>query len=183
MTPERYFRAQAHNNAWANHRLLSACATLPQRELNARRSGFFPSIMSTLNHILLVDEFYVSAFEGDCCGPGIFDEGNAHQVLEPLAAAQRAVDTRLISVCVSPVSREIELIRGWGVQNERLDRGLMHLFQHQIHHRGQVHSMLSDAGIEPPQLDEFFLSAGHERGLRTEDFAALGFSESDIWNE
>jgi uncharacterized damage-inducible protein DinB len=34
---------------------------------------------------------------------------------------------------------------------------LLHLFQHQVHHRGQAHVQLQAAGIAPPQLDEFFL--------------------------
>jgi uncharacterized damage-inducible protein DinB len=54
----------AYNNAWANHRLLSACSTLSQKEFEAGRTGFFPSIQPTLNHILIVDRFYVDALEG-----------------------------------------------------------------------------------------------------------------------
>jgi uncharacterized damage-inducible protein DinB len=38
----------------------------------------------------------------------------------------------------------------------------MHLFQHQLHHRGQVHAMLSGTRVAPPQLDEYFLSADRE---------------------
>ena len=52
-------RAMAYNNAWANHRLLSACAALTQEEFDATRIGFFPSIKATLNHILTIDLFYV----------------------------------------------------------------------------------------------------------------------------
>ena len=55
------FRAMAYNNAWANHRLLSACAALSQSEFEAKRTGFFPSVKATLNHILIVDWFYVDA--------------------------------------------------------------------------------------------------------------------------
>ncbi len=40
---------------------------------------------------------------------------------------------------------------------ERIDRLLAHLFQHQIHHRGQAHAMLAGTTVAPPQLDEFFL--------------------------
>ncbi|OYW08859.1 MAG: hypothetical protein B7Z53_04035 [Rhodospirillales bacterium 12-71-4] len=56
--------AQAHNNAWANHRLLTACAGLTPAELAAPRCGFFPSLAATLNHILVIDWFYVDALEG-----------------------------------------------------------------------------------------------------------------------
>jgi hypothetical protein len=45
------YRAFAYNNAWANHRLLRACAGLAQGEFAAARTGFFPSLQATLNHI------------------------------------------------------------------------------------------------------------------------------------
>ena len=58
------FRAMAYNNGWANHRLLAACAALAPGELAAPRTGFFPSLSATLNHILVIDRFYVDAMEG-----------------------------------------------------------------------------------------------------------------------
>src|SRR6478672_7677246 len=53
------------------------------------------------------------------------------------------------------------------------------LFQHQIHHRGQAHAMLSGTRIKPPQLDEFFSIA--EAPLRTSEFAGLGWTEETVW--
>ena len=53
---------------------------------------------------------------------------------------------------------------------------LEHLFQHQIHHRGQAHAMLSSTSIKPPQLDEFFLAG--EQDLRRDELRALGLPES-----
>jgi uncharacterized damage-inducible protein DinB len=66
------------------------------------------------------------------------------------------------------------------VQIERTDRLLMHLFQHQVHHRGQAHAMLSATSVKPPQLDEFF-SEG-EAPLRAGEFATLGWTEAQIWS-
>jgi len=63
------YRAMARNNAWANHRLLAACARLTQDELEAARTGFFPSLEATLNHILIIDWFYVDGLEGGWLGP------------------------------------------------------------------------------------------------------------------
>src|SRR3954453_14378031 len=57
-------RAFAYNNAWANHRLLGACAELTQVKFEAERTGFFPSLQATLNHIYVIDLFYVDALEG-----------------------------------------------------------------------------------------------------------------------
>ena len=56
-----------------------------------------------------------------------------------------------------------------------------HLFQHQIHHRGQVHAMLAGTPVKPPQLDEFFCA--NEAHLRAAELAELGLSETAIWGE
>src|SRR6266436_2822310 len=63
------YRAMAYNNGWANHRLLAACVRLPQADFVASRTGFFPSLRATLNHILTIDLFYVDAMEGGTLGP------------------------------------------------------------------------------------------------------------------
>ena len=150
------YRALAHNNWWANHRLLSACAGLSEAEFTAPRIGFFPSLAATLNHILTVDRFYVGAMERLAAAP----EPEPCKTVAALREAQEAVDLRLIAVVDGgDLHRVINLHRPSGIQRERLDRLLLHLFQHQIHHRGQAHAMLSGTSVRPPQLDEFFLAA------------------------
>jgi len=57
----QHFREMARNNAWANHRLHAVCGLLDDVELKAGRSGFFSSIHRTLNHILVVDWYYLDA--------------------------------------------------------------------------------------------------------------------------
>lgn len=178
MTLRGYLKAQACNNAFANHRLLGACRRLTPGELAARRAGFFPSIVHTLNHILTVDRFYVSALENACIGPAAFEPEIPHRDFAALERAQRAVDLRLIATCDGAPERVVTLIRAAGPRRERADRVLLHLFQHQIHHRGQVHAMLSDTRVPPPQLDEFFLA--EDEALRAADLAALGLSEATI---
>jgi uncharacterized damage-inducible protein DinB len=90
------FRAMAYNNAWANHRLLSACAHLTQAEFEAQRIGFFPSIQATLNHILIIDWFYVDALEGGTLGPAAWANRIPCPKLEQLHAEQSTVDRRLM---------------------------------------------------------------------------------------
>ena len=63
------YRAMAYNNAWANHRLVGACARLAPGEFTEKRTGFFPSLRTTLNHNLIIDLFYVDALEGGTLGP------------------------------------------------------------------------------------------------------------------
>lgn len=177
------YRAFAHNNAWANHRLLTACAALPQTDFEAERTGFFPSLQRTLNHIHVIDLFYVDALEGGWLGPAAWKNEIPCRSLAALKPAQAAVDKRLIAVCdaLTPESLDsvVRINRDTAVQTERCDRLLMHLFQHQIHHRGQAHAMLSETSVAPPQLDEFF--AVGEAPLRAAEFADLGWTEDTVW--
>ncbi len=184
MTIFQYFHAQAKNNAWANFRLLSSCKKLSENDLTAHRTGFFPSILMTLNHILTVDWFYVSALEGAPLGISAFNPEYPFEELLPLIEAQKNSDQRLIAL-IDRMDRadlsRIHVLRGDKPLGERTDRLLLHLFQHQVHHRGQVHAMLSGTSVVPPQLDEFFLGNEMEQQARKKDFSALGFSETDIW--
>ncbi|QHO74470.1 damage-inducible protein DinB [Bradyrhizobium sp. CCBAU 051011] len=177
------FRAMAYNNAWANHRLLTACARLSQDEFTAKRTGFFPSLRATLNHILIIDHFYVDAMEGGTLGPAAFADQEPCATVTALKKAQAAVDQRLLKVVEALDSAGLQHIvsvhRGTSIQRERMDRLLLHLFQHDVHHRGQAHAMLSGTSVSPPQLDEFF--AVGEAPLRAAEFAELGWTEEKIW--
>jgi uncharacterized damage-inducible protein DinB len=177
------YRAFAHNNAWANHRLLGACAELTQSEFEAERMGFFPSLQATLNHIYVVDLLYADALEGGSLGPKAWENPIPFPTVAELSQAQASMDRRFISVCnaltLASLGDEVRINRGTRVQIERRDRLLMHLIQHQIHHRGQVHAMLSGTRVKPPQLDEFFPT--EEAPLRAAEFAELGWSEETVW--
>jgi len=177
------YRAFAYNNAWANHRLLAACAGLSQADFAAARTGFFPSLQHTLNHIYVIDLFYVDALEGGWLGPKAWANEVPRPSVAELVPAQHAVDQRLIAHCdaLTPdlLGATVRINRDTTVQTERRDRLLMHLFQHQIHHRGQAHAMLAGTAVKPPQLDEFF--AAGEAPLRTSEFAELGWTEATIW--
>jgi uncharacterized damage-inducible protein DinB len=179
----------AYQNAWANHRLARAWGQLSAQELKAPRVGFFPSLSATLNHILTCDWFYVDALERELRGDDPHPDCNVffkHD--EPCSTAielkreQTLVDRRLIAYCEqmrdADLGKIVTIARNTPQHDSRL-RLLSHLFEHQIHHRGQVHSMLSGTRIEPPQLDEFFCAG--EAGLRAADFAELGWTEALIW--
>lgn len=185
MDPILPFKSMAYNNAWANHRLLAACERLSQDEFDAHRTGFFPSLRATLNHILVVDLFYVDAMEGGTLGPAAWVDPEPCTTAAKLRAAQVTVDRRLIAVVealnATGLERIVSVHRETRIQHERMDRLLLHLFQHQIHHRGQAHAMLSSTSVPPPQLDEFF-SEG-EAPLRAAEFAELGWREETVWGK
>ncbi len=177
------YRAMAYNNGWANHRLLAACVRLSQADFVAPRTGFFPSLRATLNHILIVDRFYVDAMEGGTLGPAAWADREPCGTATMLRNAQSEMDRRLIAVVervdTAGLGRIVDIHRGDRIQRERIDRLLLHLFQHQIYHRGQAHAMLSATDVRPPQLDEFF-PAG-EAPLRAAEFAELGWTEDTVW--
>ncbi len=186
-----YVSTMAYNNAWANHRLLKSCAQLSQDDFVAPRTSFFPSIKHTLNHILTVDWLYLDMLERNRDGeppnprPGAFFE--PEQPFDSCAAItreQHKADARLIVLCVglddAALDGPIQIPRRTGTYTDQVGRILLHLLEHQMHHRGQVHAMLAGTRVKPPQLDEFFCS--NEVPLRAQDFAELGFTEEAIWS-
>jgi uncharacterized damage-inducible protein DinB len=179
------YRAMAHNNAWANVRLLASCAGLTQAEFEATRTSFFPSLKATLNHILVVDWFYVDGLEGGSLGPRAWADRVPCATVPDLQREQSAVDRRLLTLCDALTEQSLgepaRFHRGSRVQVERRDRLLLHLFQHQIHHRGQAHAMLAGTSVPPPQLDEFY--SANEAPLRATEFASLGWRENTIWGD
>ena len=185
-----HFYTMACNNAWSNHRLLAACSTLSQEAFVAKRVSFFPSLKATLNHILTVDWYYVDAIERaqrdqpvNTKPARFFTPEEPFDTCAAISAEQHAVDRRLIDCCAAltetDLARPVGVMRRTGVQTESTTRLLAHLFQHQIHHRGQAHAMLAGTPVKPPQLDEFFCA--NEAHLRAQELATLGLSEDTIW--
>jgi uncharacterized damage-inducible protein DinB len=169
----------AANNAWSNLRLHRACAALETKDYEAKRTSFFPSIPETLNHILIVDWFYLDGLEHGGRGPSTYAEEIPYPRLPDLAAAQRGCDLRLVRFCDAvgeqDLERSVALDRGeHGVTHEAVHAVLSHLFVHQIHHRGQAHAMLAGTSVPPPQLDEFFLA--WDAPLRRAELEELGFA-------
>ena len=157
-----YLIAQARNNHWSNNRLHSACLRLPATEYYQNRPSFFGSIHIHLDHIVFVDWLYLERLTGEQYLPADVGE-ELHSELAPLVEDQVTADRSLIKYCEAAKPETLaskvsfKLLDGtqytgavWSV--------LAHLFTHQIHHRGQVHDMLSATSVAPPQLDQFFLS-------------------------
>ncbi|HEY6552050.1 MAG TPA: DinB family protein [Vicinamibacteria bacterium] len=174
-----HFCRMAENNLWSNDRLYRAVLALQPGEFEAERTSFFPSIKATLNHVLSVDLYYLDMIQEGGEGLAIFDVWRDHDDPASLAAAQSDTDRRLLSFCAglsaSDLESRVATDRGEAGQvRERIADLLAHLFVHDIHHRGQVHAMLSGTSVMPPQLDEYFLD--YDRQLRREEVARLNLS-------
>ena len=175
-TLQTHVRSMARNNLWSNHRLHQACARLSPAECAEQRGAFFGSILGTLNHILLVDRWYLGLLTGRPSRPLPHDT-MLHAELRPLTRAQLESDRGLMELCDSldpeRLARAVEWANGEGRRcSDPAHVVLAHLFLHQIHHRGQVHQMLCTTRVPAPQLDEFLLSG--DAALREAEVDELG---------
>lgn len=151
----------ARFNAWANERICGSAERLSDDVYRKDQGAFFGSIHRTLNHLLVVDRLWTGRIEGVDRGVTGLD-----QVLfddfEELRRARLAEDQHLIALVDGLTGREADdmvtysRIRGDGAQKTRCSHILITLFNHQTHHRGQVHCMLTQSGVTPPPLDIIF---------------------------
>jgi uncharacterized damage-inducible protein DinB len=175
---------QAHANRLANRRLQAALVNLSTAELHAKRTSFFPTLIGTLNHMLAVDRYYIAALHGDADMEAQYRRYAPHDELASYVSAQDASDQRLVAFCdrldAAGVNAEVVMDRGEGkVQRDLAGHVLAHLFMHQTHHRGQVHSMLSGTAVRPPQLDEFLMPS--DASFRVSEMSTLGWTEREVY--
>ena len=183
MTLIGHLRTTARANRLANHRLHGAMAGLSAADFQAPRTSFFPSLAATANHILAVDIYYLAALRREADMAAQYLRFAPCADVAGLAARQRAIDERLIrhveGLGEADLDAEIAMDRGDRVQIDPAGHVLAHLFNHQVHHRGQLHAMLAGTAVAPPQLDEFLMPS--EAALRAADMQALGWSEADLF--
>ena len=184
MSALRFIRKLAYANMLANDRLHEAVSRLDVGEFEAPRTSFFPSLVATLNHILIIDWFYIDALQGGSLGPKAWENEVPFTAPDDLRAEQLASDRRLLALCLSlrveDLARPIHIHRADRIQVERCDDVLSHLFQHQTHHRGQAHAMLAGTSIKPPQIDEFIVA--DDAASRSDVLQRLGITEAEVMN-
>lgn len=152
-----HWRLMAQYNTAANLRLYAACAALDDRARKADRGAFFRSIHGTLNHLMVGDLIWLARLEGGQA-PSTGLDNELHAVFEDLAAARRALDAGIeeffAAMTPDELGREIVYVNNEGRHfADKLSLLLPHVFNHQTHHRAQVHTLLSQAGTSPPVLD------------------------------
>ena len=147
-------------NAWANERLYAAAATLPDADYRAEGGAFFGSLHGTLNHILVGDRIWMHVFTGEGEKPSGLDT-ILYDDLESLGRARHAEDTRISAYIGSLGEADLagvaryRTVRSPADIEQELAPLLLHFFNHQTHHRGQAHSLLTRARGEAPSLDLF----------------------------
>jgi uncharacterized damage-inducible protein DinB len=147
----------ARYNRLANETLYAACARLSDAEGRREMGAFFGSVHGTLNHLLLGDTIWMTRFEGGS-HPSTGLDAILFERFEDLRAARRRMDERIERFFASlPAGFEngsVRYVNNSGFETEDpLAVILPHFFNHQTHHRAQVHTLLSQLGHQPPVLD------------------------------
>jgi uncharacterized damage-inducible protein DinB len=158
-----YFLTMARYNRWMNERIYACSAELSDEERKKDRGAFFKSIHGTLNHIILGDLIWIGRFKGEPFTgfSGLDDElyadfdamqkartrmdAEIQEFVDGLDDARIAGELHYTSV-VDPAPR---ISPFWFA--------LMHFFNHQTHHRGQVTALISQAGLDPGVTDLMWL--------------------------
>ena len=165
MTQHENFQQLAQYNKWANARLYHAALGLTD-ELYRRPTGvFFKSLHGTLNHLLLTDRLWLKRLTGHGNHPNQLD-ATLYEERGDLTKARMAEDDRLIATVNGYDEASLATPHSYRTtsgkpQEQTLSNILLHLFNHQTHHRGQAHSCLSILmGTEPPSLDLLIFQRG-----------------------
>lgn len=158
-------------NRWANQRLHSAAASLPQDEVVKDRGAFFGSILGTLNHIYLVDLLYRDRIEGQRSPFKGLDD-ILHDNMADLTRGQEEIDAYFLDyaegLSEADLAGEIVFTTLLDEPEEwRVPRMvyLTNLAQHQVHHRGQAYALLNQAGLDVASIGFIEYCMDQESGL------------------
>ena len=147
----------ARYNRLANETLYEACAGLSEEERRRDLGAFFKSVHGTLNHLLLGDRIWMTRFAGGS-HPSTGLDATLFESFEALRAARADMDRRIESFFADLPADFLDRTFRY-VNNAGLDSAdpasviAPHFFNHQTHHRAQVHTLLSQLGRDAPVLD------------------------------
>lgn len=165
MELQPHFALMASYNQWMNAKVYDAASKLTAAELNEERGAFFGSIFGTLNHIAVADTIWLKRFAThpsstartlavmiDLPTPERFDQ-LMFDDLEGLKAHRRWLDTVIINWVAALTDDDLSTTLSYhntkgAASKRRYSSLLVHFFNHQTHHRGQVSTLLSQAGID-----------------------------------
>lgn len=162
-----HFKMFAAYNAWANQRLYEAAGKLDDGQWLRDCGAFFGSMQRTLNHLLVTDRIWLRRFTGEGPAHAGLDEV-PFEALGELRDARQAEDRRIIAFVDSlspellagpftyvPVTNPVPV-------TQKRSLALAHLFNHQTHHRGQAHVILTSLGQAAPSLDLIYFQRSPE---------------------
>lgn len=164
MITANYLRVMARYNRWQNTAIFAAAARLSDEARTQERGAFFGSIHGTLSHLYWGDRMWLSRFDL-IPAPAVSQRESARYIeqFEELARLRGELDEIIVAFCDSlekgPVTGELTWFSGTTMSEATapLSMILTHLFNHQTHHRGQTHAMLTAAGERIGDTDLFLM--------------------------
>ncbi|MEL6466487.1 MAG: DinB family protein [Pseudomonadota bacterium] len=155
-----HLRQMARYNAWQNGSLMTAADGLSDADRWQDRGAFFGSIAATFNHLLWDDALWLARFAGDTrpelTVPVSLEAPRDWEVFKALRLAR---DAEVLAWAEALSEADLSGVIAWypGGGDVRVSRPatvcFAHLFNHQTHHRGQIHGMLTAAGAVPDATD------------------------------
>lgn len=154
-------------NSWANARVYEAAAALDDEALRRDTGAFFGSMLGTLNHILVADRVWLKRFTGEGDAPASLD-AILFDDLAKLRVAREAEDRRITKWIGGLAEKAFAgrftymTVTDMRTVSQRLAPALDHFFNHQTHHRGQAHMILTVLGQPSLQLDLIYFQRTEE---------------------
>jgi uncharacterized damage-inducible protein DinB len=163
ISPE-WCRLMAAYNAEMNRRLYAAADTLPDAARREDRGAFFGSIHGTLCHLLWGDRNWMSRLAGWEKPPGGIPQSTAMvedwgELRAARAEADAGIEVWAAGLTAAALAGDLTWFSGAAQREMTRPRWIIiaHLFNHQTHHRGQVHCLLTQAGARPAATDLPFI--------------------------
>ena len=158
MIDAEYCQTMAAYSSWMNRNVYEAAAQLTDQQRKADQGAFFRSIHGTLNHILWGDSLWLGRFNGKTYPVGAIG-ADLYGEFDALADARREMDNETIAWAAQVKNEDLGGTLTWfsGVMQRELSRPrwlcVTQMFNHQTHHRGQVTTLLKQAGVDPGVTD------------------------------
>ena len=158
MITREYCELMARYNRWMNERLYALCAAMPDGERKRDRGAFFGSIRGTLNHLLWADRMWLGRLVGPVYTHPAFG-ADMFANFDELKREREATDQVMLkwgkSVSAEWLASPLEYASVVDGKTRRLPRAIavVHMYNHATHHRGQLTTLLKQAGIDPGVTD------------------------------
>ena len=158
MITREYCGLMARYNRWMNERLYALCAAMPDGERKRDRGAFFASIHGTLNHLLWADRMWLGRLVGPPCTYPAFG-ADMFAIFDELKREREATDEAMLkwadSVSAEWLASLLEYASVVDGKTRRLPKAIavVHMYNHGTHHRGQLTTLLKQAGIDPGVTD------------------------------
>ncbi len=159
-----FCQTMARYNTWQNSQLSECLQDMPTQELTRDRGAFFGSILATLNHLLWGDRMWMSRLDGwDKPKQPIEATTEICPTLAVWSAERFRADARMVlwadKVRTVDLAGDLTWFSGATGQEQRKPMAVcvVHMFNHQTHHRGQIHAMITATGRRAPVSDLAFM--------------------------